>query len=61
MSATELNRLQQENAYLKLRCAQLQADVSDLGAQVGRLQGELERLHGRRAGFTQANPLSGGQ
>lgn len=61
MSATELNRLHQENAYLKLRCAQLQADVSDLDAQLSRVQNELERLHGRRATAVQANPLAGGQ
>jgi hypothetical protein len=41
-------RLARENAYLKLRCAQLQDDVTDLGGQVLRLHQELERLLGQR-------------
>jgi hypothetical protein len=44
--------VERQNAYLKLRCAQLQDDVTDLSAQVIRLQQDLERLRGRRA-----NPL----
>jgi hypothetical protein len=47
--AIEAGRVERQNAYLKLRCAQLQDDVMDLGSQVVRLQQELERLRGRRA------------
>ena len=47
MDAIEVEKLQRENDYLKLRVAQLQGDVTDLGSQVTRLQQELERLHGR--------------
>jgi hypothetical protein len=45
----EGQKLQRENAYLKLRCAQLQDDVTNLGSQVARAQQALERLHGARA------------
>jgi L-alanine-DL-glutamate epimerase-like enolase superfamily enzyme len=44
----ESAKLLRENAYLKLRCAQLQGDVTDLASQVGRLQQELERVHAVR-------------
>ena len=47
--AVEVLQLGRQNAYLKLRCAQLQEDVSDLNAHVIRLQQELERLRGQRA------------
>lgn len=47
MDEIEARKLLRENDYLKLRVAQLQNDVTDLGSQVGRLQQELERLHGR--------------
>jgi hypothetical protein len=47
--AVEALQLERQNAYLKLRCAQLQEDVTNLNAQVIRLQQELERLRGRRA------------
>ena len=46
---THVGRLERQNAYLKLRCAQLDDDVVTLSSQVVRLQPELERLHGRRA------------
>jgi predicted nuclease with TOPRIM domain len=46
----EIRKLERENAYLKLRCAQLQDDVTDLSSQLSRLQQEVERLHGRTAG-----------
>jgi hypothetical protein len=49
MDEAESGKLARENAYLKLRCAQLQDDVTDLGSQVLRLRQELERLHGQRA------------
>lgn len=52
--------LARENAYLKLRVAQLEADVQDLSAENLRLREERERLHGRRAAQA-ANPLGSGQ
>jgi cell division protein FtsB len=58
---TELEQsLQRENAYLKQRNAQLQSDVTDLEAQLERLNRTLERNMARRA-EGQPNPLSGGQ
>ncbi|HEV2363620.1 MAG TPA: hypothetical protein VGS12_05400 [Caulobacteraceae bacterium] len=61
MNETDADNLLRENAYLRKRCAQLQGDVTDLGAQVLRLQTQLERLHGRGASLAPPNPLSGGQ
>lgn len=52
--------LQRENAYLKQRIAQLEADVVDLSAETSRLRQERERLHGRRQ-LHAPNPLGGGQ
>jgi hypothetical protein len=43
----ESRKLVRENDYLKLRCAQLQDDVTDLSGQLTRARQELERLHGR--------------
>jgi len=60
MTDEDAVRLRRENDYLKLRCAQLESDVADLGGQVTRLQQTLERAAGGRAGFA-PNPLSGGQ
>ena len=57
----ETERLERENAYLKQRCAQLEGDVTDLGAQVGRLTQQLERIAGRREAPGHPNPLAGGQ
>ncbi len=55
--AVEALQLERQNAYLKLRCAQLQEDVTNLDAHVIRLQQELERLRGRRAdGLGSARP-----
>jgi hypothetical protein len=45
----ETRKLVRENEYLKLRCAQLQDDVTDLSSQLTRARQELERLHGLRA------------
>jgi hypothetical protein len=50
-------KLARENAYLKLRCAQLQDDVTDLGGQVLRMRQELERLVGQRS--ARAHALKG--
>jgi len=57
MDDSEGVKLARENAYLKLRCAQLQDDVTSLSSQVARMQQELERLHGARA--TRADQLGG--
>lgn len=61
MDPAEIQSLERQNAYLKQRCAQLESDVADLGAQVLRLTQQLERLAGRRDGRERADPLSGGQ
>lgn len=52
--------LARENAYLKARVAQLEADVLDLSAENGRLREERERTHARRAARP-PNPLGAGQ
>jgi hypothetical protein len=44
----QVARLERQNAYLKLRCAQLEDDAMNLGSQVIRLQQTLERLQGGR-------------
>jgi hypothetical protein len=48
MTDVEALQLARENDYLKLRCAQLQGDVTDLSSQVARLAQQLERLHAVR-------------
>ena len=58
--ATAPERLARENAYLKQRNAQLQADLADLSAETERLRQALERTTTRRAPGA-PNPLSGGQ
>jgi hypothetical protein len=45
MTDVEALQLARENDYLKLRCAQLQGDVTDLNSQVARLVQQLDRLH----------------
>jgi hypothetical protein len=54
MDEAEAGKLLRENAYLKLRCAQLQDDVTDLGSQAMRLRQELERVLGQRAARAQS-------
>jgi cell division protein FtsB len=54
-------RLVRENAYLRQRNAQLQDDVTALTAEAKRLRQIVERVHGRAAARSAANPLSGGQ
>lgn len=44
MSEREFETMRRENDYLKLRNAQLQRDVTDLGAETARLRAALERL-----------------
>jgi len=44
MTDVEALQLARENDYLKLRCAQLQGDVTDLSSQVARLVQRLERF-----------------
>lgn len=50
MDDVEAEKLKRENAYLKLRCAQLQDDVDNLGGQLSRVEQTLGRLQGVRAG-----------
>lgn len=52
--------LERENAYLKLRLAQLECDVVDITAENRRLMEAHERLAGRRA-QRPPNPLGDGQ
>jgi predicted nucleic acid-binding Zn-ribbon protein len=60
MAERTLEALEQENAYLKLRLAQLESDLVDVSAENGRLREERERTHARRAARP-PNPLGGGQ
>lgn len=60
MTEDEAKRLEHENARLKDRCAQLEANITDLGAQLERATTHEERPGGR-SGRWHANPLSGGQ
>jgi hypothetical protein len=60
MTDEDAQAMRRENDYLKLRNAQLQTDVTSLGGQVLRMQQEMERLSGRRAGRP-PDPLSSGQ
>ena len=60
MAERTLAELERENAYLKLRVAQLESDVVNLTAENGRLMEERERLHARRAARA-PNPLGDGQ
>ena len=53
--------LARENAYLRQRNAQLQDDVTALGAEAERLRQIVERLHGQTTGKRPPDPLSGGQ
>lgn len=58
--ATPEDSLARENAYLRLRNAQLQEDVAALSAEIDRLRQAAERLQGRRAARA-PNPLGAGQ
>jgi hypothetical protein len=61
VTATEDDEaLSRQNAYLRLRVAQLQDDVSAITAEAERLRQTLERLHGRTTRLA-PNPLGGGQ
>jgi len=60
MAERTIQELERENAYLRLRVAQLESDVVDLSAENGRLREERERLHGRRVA-RRPDPLGGGQ
>jgi hypothetical protein len=59
MAERTLPELERENAYLKLRLAQLQSDVVDITAENHRLAQVRERLAGRRAARP-PNPLGDG-
>jgi hypothetical protein len=52
--------LERENAYLRARVAQLQADLTDVDAEVHRLRQELERRYALRQAAA-PNPLGSGQ
>ncbi|WP_083770821.1 hotdog family protein [Phenylobacterium zucineum] len=54
------SNLERENAYLRLRNAQLESDVVALSAETERLRQIVQRLHGRTP-VQPPNPLSGGQ
>lgn len=60
MTKDEARRLQCENAYLKDRCAQLEANITDLDAQLVRVGHREQRPEGRRGRWL-IDPLSGGQ
>ena len=59
--AAQVNALEHENQYLKLRVAQLQEDVTDLSAELVRLRERLDHMNIKRNGGPSPNPLSGGQ
>lgn len=58
MTDEDAQALLRENAYLKSRNAQLQADIIDLNGDLGRLRQDAER---RAAPRSAPNPLAGGQ
>lgn len=60
MAERTADDLARENAYLKLRLAQLETDRQDLEAENRRLREEREQFHARRAARP-PNPLGGGQ
>jgi hypothetical protein len=59
MAERSLADLERENAYLKLRLAQLESDLVHLQAEHVRMM-ERERTHARRAARA-PSPLGGGQ
>ncbi len=61
MTDDEAQALRRENEYLKLRNAQLQADLVDLTAETDRMRQAIERTGARQGGRTAPDPLSGGQ
>ena len=61
MTPLEAEAVQRENAYLKGRVAELQADVSDLSAEAERLRQQLEHAAARRTALRAPDPLGGGQ
>jgi hypothetical protein len=61
MTDVEEQALRKENQYLKLRNAQLQADLTDVSAETERLRQALERTSAARAARLVPNPLGGGQ
>jgi predicted nucleic acid-binding Zn-ribbon protein len=60
MTERSLTEVERENAYLKLRVAQLESDLTDVSAENGRLREDRERTHNRRIA-NPPNPLGGGQ
>ena len=61
MTDADEQALRKENQYLKLRNAQLQADLTDISAETERLRQALERTGAARAARRGPNPLGGGQ
>jgi hypothetical protein len=61
MTDEEAQALIRQNEYLKLRNAQLQADLVDLTAETNRMRQAIERTAARQGGRDTPNPLSGGQ
>jgi hypothetical protein len=60
ISEEEAKRLECENAYLKDRCAQLEASIADLDAKLERLLAGAKLPRGSRARW-HASLLSSGQ
>ncbi|CAN7457507.1 hypothetical protein LJR225_003078 [Phenylobacterium sp. LjRoot225] len=60
MAERTVAELERENAYLKLRLAQLETDIVHIQAENGRMMEERERTHARRAARA-PSPLGGGQ
>jgi hypothetical protein len=58
-AAVETARLLRENAYLKLRCAQLQEDVTNLSSQVTRMAQQLEHNAERRSALVRGGQDGG--
>jgi len=60
MAERTLADLERENAYLKLRLAQLESDILNIQAENIRMSEERERTHARRVARA-PSPLGGGQ
>jgi hypothetical protein len=61
MTDEEAQAIRRENEYLKLRNAQLTADLVDLTAETARMRQAIERTGARQSGRPAPNPLGGGQ
>jgi phage shock protein A len=61
MTEEEAKRLECENAYLKDRCAQLEANVGRLDSQLAQATAQTSAPDGRRRGYWHVDLMSGGQ